>query len=79
MTAFAPFTMVTNSFLLIAGSFLFLHQLHGYQHNAYPDDLGWSTNAYILDHLQNDVPINRGATVSPQIDSNEPGVTVKKK
>lgn len=78
-TGFAPFTIVANAFLVIAGSLLFLHQLHGYQHNAYPDDLGWSTNGHILDHLQNDIPINRGATVSPQIDSNEPGVTVKKK
>ncbi|MGO4684553.1 HupE/UreJ family protein [Hyphomicrobium sp. 2TAF46] len=54
--AFAPFTIISNATLVIAGSLLFLMQMHGYQHIAYPDEFGFSTNQHILDHYKNDVP-----------------------
>ena len=53
---FGPFTTNANAFLVIAGSLLFLMQMHGYQHTAYPDDFGFSTSNHILDHYNNDVP-----------------------
>lgn len=57
--SFAPFTVMANTFLVIAGSLLFLHQLHGYQHNAYPDEFGFSTRSHILDHYKVEVPYGR--------------------
>ena len=55
-SAFSPFTIMANGFLIVAGSLLFLMQMHGYQHTAYPDDFGFSTNSHILDHFNNDIP-----------------------
>lgn len=55
-SAFPPFTIMANGFLIVAGSLLFLMQMHGYQHTAYPDDFGFSTNSHILDHFNNDIP-----------------------
>ncbi|MFN0217396.1 MAG: HupE/UreJ family protein [Hyphomicrobium sp.] len=53
---FGPFTAIANTFLIFAGSLLFLMQMHGYQHTAYPDDFGFSTNSHIIDHFNNDIP-----------------------
>ena len=53
---FAPFTVIANTFLVIAGSLLFLLQMHGYLHNAYPDEFGFCTNQHIIDHFNNDIP-----------------------
>ncbi|MFN0218216.1 MAG: HupE/UreJ family protein [Hyphomicrobium sp.] len=53
---FATFTAIANTFLMIAGSLLFLMQMHGYQHTAYPDDFGFSTSYHLLDHFNNDIP-----------------------
>ena len=53
--SFAPFTVITNMALIVAGCLLFLMQMHGYQHNANPDDFGFSTNSHILDHFNNDI------------------------
>ncbi len=55
-SVFPPFTIMANGFLIVAGSLLFLVQMHGYQHTAYPDDFGFSTNSHILDHFNNDIP-----------------------
>lgn len=52
---FAPFAAIANTLLVIAGTLLFLMQMHGYQHTAYPDDFGFSTNSHILDHFNNDI------------------------
>ncbi len=54
--AFVPFTVIANTALLIVGTGLFLHQVHGYQHNAYPDEFGFGTASHTLDHLKNDIP-----------------------
>jgi hypothetical protein len=56
--AFAPFSVVANAFLIVAGGLLFLNQLHGYQHNAYPDEFGFSSSSHILDHYKSDIPSN---------------------
>ena len=54
-SAFPPFAILANGFLIVAGSLLFLMQMHGYQHTAYPDEFGFSTNSHILDHFNNDI------------------------
>jgi len=36
--SFTHFTKAANILLIVTGSLLFLHQLHGYQHNVYSDD-----------------------------------------
>jgi HupE / UreJ protein len=54
-SSFPSFTKIANTFLILAGSLLFLMQMHGYQHAAYPDDFGFSTNRHIIDHFNNDV------------------------
>jgi hypothetical protein len=54
--SFAAFTVMANMFLVIAGALLFLMQMHGYLHNAYPDEFGFSTNRHIIDHFNNDIP-----------------------
>ena len=53
---FAPFTVMANTALIVAGCLLFLMQMHGYQHAAYPDDFGFSSTQHILDHFNNDIP-----------------------
>ena len=63
----APFTAIANTFLVIAGSLLFLMQMHGYLHTVYPDDFGFSTNLHTIDHFNNDIPGAGG--IEP---SNEP-------
>ena len=63
---FAPFTVIANTSLVIAGSLLFLFQLHGYLHTAYPDEFGWSTNQHIIDHFNNDIP--GGGEPAPELE-----------
>ena len=36
--SFSHFTKAANALLIVIGSLLLLHQLHGYQHSAYADD-----------------------------------------
>lgn len=40
--SFKQFSVVSNHGLIAAGVFLFLMQMHGYLHTAYPDDFGFS-------------------------------------
>lgn len=44
--SFTTFSIVANKGLIAAGLLLFLMQLHGYQHNAHPDDLGFSADLH---------------------------------
>jgi hypothetical protein len=44
--SFTSFSVITNKGLVAAGLLLFLMQLHGYQHNAHPDDLGFSADLH---------------------------------
>ena len=62
---FAPFTAIANTFLVIAGSLLFLMQMHAYLHTTYPDEFGFSTNQHILDHFNQDIPGGGEPTTEP--------------
>jgi hydrogenase/urease accessory protein HupE len=64
-SVFATFTVIANTTLMIAGVLLFLMQMHGYQHTAYPDDFGFSTNKHILDHFNNDIPSGDQLSIPP--------------
>jgi hypothetical protein len=48
--SFSQFSVIANKGLVAAGLLLFLMQLHGYQHNAYPDDLGFSQDLHSHAH-----------------------------
>lgn len=54
--AFTPFSIIANAFLMVAGSLLFLMQIHAYLHTTYPDEFGFSTKSHIRDHFKNDIP-----------------------
>lgn len=54
-TTFKPFATMANTGLVATGILLFLMQVHLYMHYAYPDEFGFSTNAHIVDHYENDV------------------------
>lgn len=41
---------------MFAGCVLILHQLHGYQHNANPDDFGFSATKHFIDHINTSNP-----------------------
>lgn len=45
-TSFALFSQLANKALIAIGLLLFVYQLHGYVHNAYPDDLGFSEDLH---------------------------------
>lgn len=40
--SFKQFSIVSNHGLIVAGAFLFIMQMHGFSHTAYPDDFGFS-------------------------------------
>jgi hypothetical protein len=44
--SFALFSQLANKGLVALGVLLFLFQLHGYVHNAHPDDLGFSEDLH---------------------------------
>jgi hypothetical protein len=50
LPAFQPISKIANYGLIAAGALLFLFQMHGYLHNRYPDDFGFSTDAHYHDH-----------------------------
>lgn len=64
---FKPFTRIANTSLVIAGSLLFLMQMHGYLHSEYPDDFGFSTTQHWIDHFNNELPLG-----NPSQDDNVP-------
>ena len=64
--SFAAFTVIANTLLVICGALLFLMQMHGYLHEAYPDDFGFSTNRHIIDHFNNDIPQGDTAVSEPE-------------
>jgi len=44
--SFELFSQLANKSLVFIGTLLFLYQLHGYIHNAHPDDLGFSEDLH---------------------------------
>ena len=71
--SFAAFTVIANTLLMICGALLFLMQMHGYLHEAYPDDFGFSTNRHIIDHFNNDIPQGDTAVSEPEAKAPDPG------
>ena len=50
--SFQKFSRVTNDGIMVVGFLLLLMQLHGFLHNKYPDDFGFSQDAHIHEHKQ---------------------------
>jgi len=48
--SFAQFSTISNSGLIAAGAFLFMMQLHGFGHNANPDQFGFSADNHFHEH-----------------------------
>ena len=50
LDSFKRFSKVANDGLVLAGFLLLLMQLHGYLHNAHPDELGFSEDNHLHHH-----------------------------
>ena len=61
--SFTHFTKAANVLLIVIGSLLFLHQLHGYQHNAYSDDFPLNKDDH--HHIHQDM---KAAQTPPALD-----------
>ena len=48
--SFTQFSTVSNGGLIAAGAFLFMMQMHGYGHNASPDEFGFSADNHFHEH-----------------------------
>lgn len=49
---FQPFSKISNTFLVIAGFYLFVSQMHGYSHVGNPDEFGFSTDNHAHEHIR---------------------------
>ncbi len=49
---FIPFSKISNTFLIIAGFYLFVMQMHGYNHVTDPDEFGFSADNHYHEHLR---------------------------
>ena len=76
---FAHFSIIANASLIAAGTFLFLSQMHLYQHERWPDEFGFSKLNHELDHLTNDALRNGAERFEPVPTSPETGVTIQRK
>ena len=56
-TSFKQFSLASNTGLIVAGIFLFLMQMHGYGHNANPDDFAISSDNHYHEHQKMDAEI----------------------
>lgn len=50
LSSFHLFSKLSNAGLILAGALLFLMQMHGYQHEKYPDDHGFSKDLHMHHH-----------------------------
>jgi len=50
--SFVPFSRVSNVFLIVAGFYLALMQMHGYSHVTDPDEFGFSSDNHAHDHIR---------------------------
>jgi len=50
--SFAQFSRISNMFLIIAGFYLAMMQMHGYSHVSNPDEFGFSSDNHIHDHIR---------------------------
>lgn len=51
---FVQFSRISNVFLVIAGFYLALMQMHGYSHVTDPDEFGFSTDNHAHEHIRMD-------------------------
>jgi len=51
---FIQFSRISNVFLVIAGFYLALMQMHGYSHVTHPDEFGFSSDNHAHEHIQMD-------------------------
>lgn len=49
---FKTFSKISNYGLIFAGVFLFLMQMHGYEHSTNPDEFGFSSDNHLHEHLK---------------------------
>lgn len=61
--AFNPFSLIANYFLIAAGGLLFLMQMHGYLHQQYPDEFGFSEDLHAHAHQHAAPPEPRYTTI----------------
>lgn len=52
--SFTQFSKISNVFLVIAGFYLAMMQMHGYSHVTNPDEFGFSSDNHIHDHIRLD-------------------------
>lgn len=52
--SFAQFSRISNVFLVVAGFYLALMQMHAYSHNSTPDEFGFSSDNHVHDHIRMD-------------------------
>ncbi len=50
--SFVQFSRVSNMFLIIAGFYLAMMQMHGYSHVTDPDEFGFSADNHIHEHIR---------------------------
>jgi len=50
--SFEPFSRVSNMFLIVAGFYLFIMQMHGYSHMTDPDEFGFSVDNHAHEHIR---------------------------
>ena len=67
--SFKPFSLAANYTLIGAGTFLFLMQMHGYEHTTNPDEFGFSSDNHIHEHLRMDEAAAARAPVANRHDS----------
>ena len=53
-TRFTQFSRISNMFLIIAGFYLAIMQMHGYSHVTHPDEFGFSSDNHIHEHIKLD-------------------------
>lgn len=53
-SSFNQFNRVSNMFLIIAGFYLAMMQMHGYSHVTSPDEFGFSSDNHIHEHIKLD-------------------------
>lgn len=51
---FFQFSRVSNVFLVVAGFYLAMMQMHGYSHVTDPDEFGFSSDNHVHDHMRMD-------------------------
>ncbi len=61
--SFRPFSLISNYLLIFFGVVLFLLQMHGYQHQQYPDELGFSEDLHAHAHQDMAPEVPRYTTI----------------